>query len=99
MRNAIRMEGSSWIVRRIMCLLGLQADLARPATVGMLIGLGFLSLLAGLRAAQWWQRMNVAASKALGIEVSWKPGHAPPRKLDKYEQWCERNRLTPYSAT
>ena len=55
----------------IMILLGLQADIDRPATIGLLIALGCFGLLAGLRAAHWWQRMNLAASKALGIDVSW----------------------------
>ena len=79
----------------LVCMFG---DTRRPATIGLLIGLACLGLLVGLRAAMWWQRMNLAASKALGIEVSWKPGHAPPRKPQAYEKWCEKNRLTPYSA-
>ena len=81
------------------CLLALQADTDRPAIIGLLIGLGCLGVLTGIRAAQWWQRMNLAASKTLGIEISWKPGHAPPRKPRTYEKWCERNQLTPYSAS
>jgi hypothetical protein len=82
----------------LIAIVAMVGNLHRPATIGVVVGLAFFGLLAGFRAVSWWQRMNLAASKALGVEVGWKPGHAPPRSPDAYEKWCEKNALTPYSA-
>lgn len=82
----------------ILYLVGVFGDVHKPVTIALLVGLAGLGVLIGLRTAKWWQRMNLAASKSLGVDISWKPGHAPPRKPQAYEKWCEKNRLTPYSA-
>jgi len=82
----------------LIALLAMVSNFHKPATIGIAAGLAFVGLLAAVRAVSWWQRMNRAASSVLGVEVSWKPGHAPPRNPGAYEKWCEKNSLTPYSA-
>jgi hypothetical protein len=82
----------------LIAIVAMVGNFHRHVTIAIVVGLAFFGLLAGLRAISWWQRMNLAASEALGVEVSWKPGHAPPRNPGAYEKWCEKNALTPYSA-
>jgi hypothetical protein len=44
-------------------------------------------------------RMNVAASKCLGIKITWKAESCPPDSSPAYEEWCAKNGLTPYAAS
>ncbi len=43
-----------------------------------------------------FSRMN-AASRTLGVPISWKSG--PPHRADAYEAWCVQQGIRPYSAT
>jgi len=45
------------------------------------------------------RRMNRAASKTLGVKVTWKADSSPPPKSPAYEKWCEQNGLVPYGAS
>lgn len=58
---------------------------------------GTLALTAVIVVYQ--RRMERAASNALGVQLSWRRGKHPPQKSPAYEEWCEVNGLTPYSAS
>jgi hypothetical protein len=40
-----------------------------------------------------------AASEALGVPVTWKDHPPPPRRPDKYQQWCKERDLPEYPFT
>ena len=105
-RDAARLR---WDQARLLLLAGLLYFVWFPSIgVGVRLGIPVLTGLGGgvvvvaaiclalavgrLRAA------NRAASRTLGIHLGFRAVAPPPRSTGRYEAWCRKHGIRPYSA-
>jgi hypothetical protein len=85
----------------LVCIAILVASTSHPESLILIVVVGCLAigLLLTVRILSLTRKIYQAASVSLGIEVHRRSGHAPPRRQSDYEEWCQTNGLTPYSAS